>query len=106
MFFLSNFNEVKTKELKKVVGKHIDNVYILIRLFDFITPIKVNIDTDKISLASDTVNIDVNKMRVHYFFTEDLSVMRSFLINTELELRLTIGINWNNPIALSTAFAF
>jgi len=32
--------------------------------------------------------------------------MKSFLANSELEIRLSCGLNWNNPIAISTSFGF
>ena len=31
--------------------------------------------------------------------------MKSFLNNTEIELRITEGINWNKPIAIASSFA-
>lgn len=44
-------------------------------------------------------------MRVHYFFTDSKEVMKSFLNNTEIELRVTEGNNWNKPVAISSSFA-
>lgn len=48
---------------------------------------------------------EINRMRVHYFFTDTKEVMKSFLTNTEIELRLTEGMNWNKSIAIATSFA-
>lgn len=47
----------------------------------------------------------INRMRVHYFFTDTKEVMKSFLTNTEIELRITEGMNWNKPIAIASSFA-
>lgn len=48
---------------------------------------------------------EINRMRVHYFFTDTKEVMKSFLTNTEIELRITEGINWNKSLAIATSFA-
>lgn len=52
----------------------------LIKLFDFITPIKLT------KFNESKAEIVINKIRVHYFFTSHKSTMKSFLANTELEL--------------------
>lgn len=94
MIYCSHITEIDIKQLK-----HKD-VYLLIKLFDFITPLKLT------SFNESKNEIQINKIRVHYFFTSSKSTMKSFLANTELEIRLTKGLNWNNPLAISTSFSF
>ena len=51
------------------------------------------------------VNINVNKLRVHYFFTEGESP-EAFLDNTEIELRVTDGREWSNALAVGSIRPF
>ncbi|CAI2373869.1 unnamed protein product [Moneuplotes crassus] len=44
------------------------------------------------------VNLNCNKLRIHYFFTEDYTI-DSFINNTVVDLRLTDGESWKEVIA-------
>lgn len=54
---------------------------------------KLNVIYEKIGYEPDFV---INKMRVHFFFTEDGTNENfwKFLLNTEIELRITDGPYW------------
>ena len=39
--------------------------------------------------------IKMNKIRLHYFFSQNSSEVKNFLSNIELELRITNGADWN-----------
>ena len=48
--------------------------------------------------------IEINKLRVHFFFTEDQEMgdFWKFLNNTEVEIRLTDGPYWEDTLIGST----
>jgi len=50
---------------------------------------------------SDTVNLKCNKMRIHYFFTEDYDIQQ-FINDTSIEIRITDGGEWKDTIAKGT----
>lgn len=98
MLYNSHITDIDTQKLIKISkGK---SLYLLIKLFDFITPLKL------IKLNESKPEIQINKIWVHYFFTNPNTSIKSFLANTELEMRLTVGLNWNKPVAISTSFSF
>lgn len=66
---------------------------------------KLNDFTKTDSTANENGTYEINRMRVHYFFTDTKEVMKSFLTNTEIELRVTEGMNWNKPITIASSFA-
>jgi hypothetical protein len=66
---------------------------------------KLNDFTKTDSISNENDIYEINRMRVHYFFTDTKEVMKSFLTNTEIELRVTEGMNWNKPIAIASSFA-
>jgi hypothetical protein len=102
MFYCKQFFDLDIDELKKATKGNINNLYLQIRIFDFITPMKLK-DFSKSSSTDGAY--EINRMRVHYFFTDTKDVMKSFLTNTEIELRVTEGMNWNKPIAIASSFA-
>jgi hypothetical protein len=58
-------------------------------------------------IEEESKTFDINKMRVHFFFTEDgydLTFWR-FLLNTEIEVRLTDGPYWEGNL-LCTASGY
>lgn len=58
----------------------------------------LNFDDYPIS-AKDT---QLRKMRLHYFFTEKDASLDDFLQNTEVEIRITDGPDWDKKIAMAT----
>lgn len=44
----------------------------------------------------------LKKMRVHYFFTEKEVDLDDFISNTQIEIRITDGPNWNKVISKAT----
>ena len=52
----------------------------------------------KANLANQTPFLYVNKIRVHYFFSENENIEK-FLQETEIKIRLTNGTDWNNFVA-------
>lgn len=105
MFYCKQFFDLNVEELKTACKGQLNNLYIQIRIFDFITPMKLA-DFSKVQNDDNEEGaFEINKMRVHYFFTDTKEVMKSFLTNTEIELRVTEGMNWNKPIAIASSFA-
>jgi hypothetical protein len=94
MFYCKQFFDLNFKELKQACNGNTGNLYLQIRMFDFITPMKLA-DFSKIDSDDREGAYEINRMRVHYFFTDTKEVMKSFLTNTEIELRVTDGMNWN-----------
>ena len=105
MFYWKQFFDLKVEELKEACKGNTGNLYLQIRIFDFITPMKLNDFTKTDSISNENDIYEINRMRVHYFFTDTKEVMKSFLTNTEIELRVTEGMNWNKPIAIASSFA-
>jgi len=52
----------------------------------------------KSNIANQTPFLYVNKIRVHYFFSENENIEK-FLQETEIKIRLTNGKDWNNFVA-------
>ena len=50
-------------------------------------------------IENNDVNVTVNRLRVHYFFSTLESHIEDFLSNTQITIRLTDGDNWNKCIA-------
>ena len=61
---------------------------------------------DGSSRDKDPRKIALNKLRVHYFFNDNIHHMSSFLDNTEVEFRITDGPSWSKAIAYASAFPF
>lgn len=112
MFYWKQFFDIDVEELRAIsknnLGKltppFLGNLYLQIRIFDFITPMKLN-DFSKSQKSEPDGMFQINRMRVHYFFTSEKDVMKSFFNNTEIELRITVGMNWNKPVAIASSFA-
>lgn len=51
------------------------------------------------SMKDKTKRTILNKIRLHYFFTEKDADLIDFMKETQIELRITDGVNWNKPIA-------
>lgn len=51
------------------------------------------------------IKLKVNKLRVHYFFTE-INNIEQFCKNTEIEIRLTDGPNWNKMLMQGKVYPF
>ena len=105
MFYCKQFFDLNLNELKAAVKGNLNNLYLQIRLFDFITPMKLKDFSSYGQDLNEDCSFEINKMRVHYFFTDTKEVMKSFLTNTEIELRVTEGTNWNKSVAIATSFA-
>lgn len=62
----------------------------------------LNVNTPLQSPKANTANqvpyLYVNKIRVHYFFSENENIEK-FLQETEIKIRLTNGTDWNNFVA-------
>ena len=53
-------------------------------------------------LVKDVVKVvKVNKAKVSYYFTERIPDMQTFFEQGEIELRITLGKNWDNYIAVN-----
>lgn len=48
--------------------------------------------------SDEYINLDFKILRILYFFSENGNISE-FLNNSDLELRITKGINWNDSIA-------
>ena len=64
-------------------------------------------DEEKISMANrnKSLNLKLNKLRVHYFFTEFYEISK-FLKNTKIEIRITSGEDWNKVMAVGAIAPF
>lgn len=51
------------------------------------------------------MNFHLNKLRVHYFFTEFYEISK-FLEDTKIEIRITSGPDWNKPLAVGAIAPF
>ena len=47
-------------------------------------------------------DFSLRKMRIHYFFTEKDANLDNFIENTEIEVRITDGANWNKVMYKAT----
>ena len=53
-------------------------------------------------IGMDTVKImRVNKAKVWYFFTERVADVKPLFEKGEIEMRITLGKNWNNYLAIN-----
>lgn len=49
--------------------------------------------------------MNINKLRIHYFFTEEANI-KSLIRDTKISIKITTGQNWNsNTIASSNVYA-
>lgn len=64
-------------------------------------------DEDQLEMAvrNKKMSIKLNKLRVHYFFTEFYEIS-NFLKNTKIEIRITKGDDWNKPLGVGAISPF
>jgi hypothetical protein len=80
-------------EFSELVG--INDLYILLRFGDQITsfPYRWTAEDQKEPHAS------IDFMRVHYFFSNPEVPLNKFILDFEIEVRISLGNNWSKPIA-------
>ena len=63
-------------------------------------------ETLKKILDGSLQSIIINKCRLYYFFTERKQRIKEFLRGTEIEIRITEGVEWNNVYASAMGHPF
>ena len=90
-----------------------NRLYLQLKVFDYITRFELDLQGDGKFSQRNTVEITseelssvfVNKLRVHYFFTENYEIEK-FVDETESELRITDGPEWASVLAVGSSLPF
>ncbi|CAI2379679.1 unnamed protein product [Moneuplotes crassus] len=120
LFYLDSLRDVNIPKLMKHKQDD-DSLYIQIKLFDYFTKFKMNVKNPLQDLEQDNsssvseensdivnkkgFNLRLNKLRVHYFFTEFYQINK-LLEETKLEIRITSGEDWSKVLAVGAIAPF
>lgn len=83
-------------ELEKLVFDENTNYKIYIKLFNQKVKIPIFTELNKF-ISKDEVELNLSK--IFYFFTDENSNLKHILKNEEVDFRLVVNDDWNNPLA-------